>query len=115
MANKNSYHIFKNQKGGWDVKKTGAVRSSKHATTKVEAVESATSMLKKNGGGEIIVHNADGQVTDRKEYVLTAGRGHYKISIGNVRFVHRDRNGRIISESKSIADKPFPEKNNAAE
>lgn len=41
-----SQHVVSNSKGGWDVKKSGADRASKHFDTQAEAVKWATELAK---------------------------------------------------------------------
>jgi hypothetical protein len=62
---KNSYHVIAKSDGSWNVKKTGTKRASKSFSTKSEAVKDAGAMLKKSGGGELIIHKTDGRVSRR--------------------------------------------------
>lgn len=51
-------------RGGWDVKKEDAERSSAHTGTKEEAVGRAREIVKNQGGGEIRIANKDGDFID---------------------------------------------------
>lgn len=55
------HHVVPNQKGGWDVKKEGAKKSSVHTDTKKDAVDKGRS-ISKNQGSEFIVHGKDGKI-----------------------------------------------------
>lgn len=55
------HHVVPNQKGGWDVKKNGARKSSVHTDTKKDAVDKGRS-ISKNQGSEFIVHGKDGKI-----------------------------------------------------
>lgn len=59
---KNEHHVVPNKnKGGWDIKKSGSERSSKHFETKVEAVNAARK-ISQDQGTELVVHNKDGKI-----------------------------------------------------
>ncbi|NLZ68441.1 MAG: DUF2188 domain-containing protein [Spirochaetales bacterium] len=55
------HHVVPNQKGGWDVKKEGAKKSSVHTDTKKDAVDKGRS-ISKNQRSEFIVHGKDGKI-----------------------------------------------------
>ena len=65
---KNSYHVIAKSNGKWSVVKAGAERASGNFPTKSEAVKGAAGLLKKSGGGELIVHKTDGRVSSRNSY-----------------------------------------------
>ena len=52
MAKQKSHHVVPNPDGGWDVKKAGAERASKHSDTKQEAVEKGR-QISQNQGTEL--------------------------------------------------------------
>lgn len=54
-------HVVPNQNGGWDSKKGGADRASKHFETKKEA-EDYSRKLSINEGSELYVHGKDGKI-----------------------------------------------------
>ncbi|WP_421808693.1 DUF2188 domain-containing protein [Flagellimonas sp.] len=54
-------HVVPNQNGGWDSKKGGANRASKHFDTKKEA-EDYSRKVSKNEGSELFVHGKDGKI-----------------------------------------------------
>ncbi|MFA5605897.1 MAG: DUF2188 domain-containing protein [Leucobacter sp.] len=60
----NSRHVVSNPKGGWDVKKPGAGRSSAHADTQKQATQRATEIVRNSGGGEVRIHGRDGKIRD---------------------------------------------------
>lgn len=61
MAKRETRHIIPNADGGWDSKKGGAERASKHFDTKQEA-EKYSRELSKKEGSELIVHGKDGKI-----------------------------------------------------
>jgi hypothetical protein len=59
-------HVVPNEKGGWDVKSPGASRASAHLEAQEQAVDRARQILRKEGGGELIVHDRDGRIRDKQ-------------------------------------------------
>ena len=64
MGNDNVRHVVPSESGGWDVKVPHAQRSSAHTDTKAEALQRATEIVDNAGGGQVIPHNKDGQVSN---------------------------------------------------
>jgi len=65
MSKKEARHVVPNKdKGGWDVKKPNAERSSGHFPTQAEAEARAKEIVSKAGGGEVRIHNRKGQIRD---------------------------------------------------
>lgn len=59
---KGSHHVVPNsKKGGWDVKKDGASKSSGHFDTKKDA-EKAGRQISQNQETELVVHGKDGKI-----------------------------------------------------
>ena len=56
-----THHVVHNSKGGWDVKRGGAQRSSGHYETKAAAVK-AGSAISKNQKTEFLIHGKDGRI-----------------------------------------------------
>ena len=56
-----SHHIVPNPAGGWDVKRSGAERASRHFDTKAEA-EDAGREISRNQHTELVVHLKDGTI-----------------------------------------------------
>lgn len=54
-------HVVPNPDGGWDSKKGGAERASKHFDTKQDA-EKYSRELSKKEGSELIIHGKDGKI-----------------------------------------------------
>lgn len=62
MARK-SHHVVPNSKrGGWDIKREGAERSSGHYQTKRDAIDSAR-QISKNQKSELKIHNRNGRIS----------------------------------------------------
>ena len=59
-----SHHVVPAPQGGWNVKKGGATRASKHFDNKQDAIGSAREISRKQGT-ELVIHNKDGTI-DRK-------------------------------------------------
>lgn len=64
MGNDNIRHVVPNPNGGWDVKAPNADRASAHTETKAEAVDRAREIIQNAGGGQLIQHNKDGQISN---------------------------------------------------
>jgi hypothetical protein len=57
-----THHVVPNPyKGGWDIRKSNAERSSGHFDRKEDAVDHARE-ISRNQGSELIVHNRDGRI-----------------------------------------------------
>ncbi len=64
---KTTQHVVPAPNGGWNVKKGGAERATKHFDTKAPAVQYATK-ISKNQGAELVIHNKDGRVSNPNSY-----------------------------------------------
>ena len=59
---KKEHHVVQNPtRGGWDVKRNGAQRSSIHTDTKAEAVKVGR-IMSQRAGSELVIHGADGRI-----------------------------------------------------
>jgi uncharacterized protein YdaT len=65
--NENYRHVVHNPAGGWDVKKPHADRASGHFDNKQDAVQRGREIAQ-NAGGELVVHNQDGRISERRSY-----------------------------------------------
>lgn len=61
MPRKEHHVVHNSSKGGWDVKRSGAQRSSVHVSTKAEAVKVGR-IMSQRAGSELVVHRADGRI-----------------------------------------------------
>lgn len=61
MVRKTVHVVPNSDRGGWDVKKGGGERSSKHADTKKEA-EKAARKISQDEGSELVIHGKNGQI-----------------------------------------------------
>jgi Uncharacterized protein conserved in bacteria (DUF2188) len=52
------------ERGGWDVVKPGAQRSSAHEGTKREAMDRGRQILRRAGGGELTERDKQGRIKD---------------------------------------------------
>jgi len=64
MARRNERHVVPNSGGGWDVKKPNASRASSHHDTQAQAEARAKGIVARAGGGEVVIHGADGRIRD---------------------------------------------------
>jgi Uncharacterized protein conserved in bacteria (DUF2188) len=64
MAKDNRCHVVPNQGGGWDVVAPGADRASSHLPTQKDAEERAKQIVSNLGGGEVVIHDRQGQIRD---------------------------------------------------
>jgi hypothetical protein len=56
--------VVRSKRGGWEVRREGAIRSSARADTQREAVDRAREIALRAGGGDIVVHSRDGKLRD---------------------------------------------------
>ncbi len=56
--------VKQNAEGSWDVMREGDRRASVHDTTQREAVRRARAILRKLGGGDVVVLDREGKVTE---------------------------------------------------
>jgi uncharacterized protein YdaT len=68
MAKRTTYHVTKNQAGGWDVKKAGAKRASGNVGTKQQAVSRGKELAKGAPLGQIKIHGRDGKIQTEHTY-----------------------------------------------
>jgi hypothetical protein len=61
---KASYHVVPAPGGGWSVKKSGAVRASKHFNNKEDAERWAQEAVRSHGV-EVYIHRRDGTVEQK--------------------------------------------------
>lgn len=59
---------------GWSVKKDGSDRVESLHPTQREAVDHARTLLRKAGGGELLIHTRDGRIRDKDTVFRTASR-----------------------------------------
>ena len=64
---RNETHVVSNPRGGWDIKKPGASRSSGHFDTKKEAEDRART-ISRNQGSELVIHNKDGKISRKDSH-----------------------------------------------
>ena len=64
---KNSHHVVPAPDGGWNVRKAGAERASKHFPTQDKAVTWARE-ASKSSRGELVVHRRDGTIRDKDSH-----------------------------------------------
>lgn len=63
----NQHHIVPNPKGGWDVKRSGSIKSSAHFETKAEAVRGGRT-ISQNQNTEMFIHGKNGQIQSRDSH-----------------------------------------------
>jgi uncharacterized protein YdaT len=64
---KKTTHIVPNPQGGWDVKQSGAQRSSGHFDKKQEAVDRGR-IISNNQKTELVIHNKNGQIGEKDSH-----------------------------------------------
>lgn len=55
------------QQGGWNIKKDGAQRATKHFDTKVAAI-SVARKIARNQGTELVIHNRHGRIQQKDSH-----------------------------------------------
>jgi hypothetical protein len=61
---RNERHVVPNPRGGWDVEAPHAGRASSHHDTQAEAIDGSREIVHNSGGGELVIHSADGRIRD---------------------------------------------------
>lgn len=61
MAKRKTHHVLPDPKGGWNVKKGGASRASRHFDRKKDA-ETYARQVSQNQGTELIIHGKDAKI-----------------------------------------------------
>jgi hypothetical protein len=64
---KKTHHVVPNPDGGWNVKKGGADRASKHFEKKQDAVDWGRDVSRKQGS-EFVIHRKDGTIQDKDSH-----------------------------------------------
>jgi hypothetical protein len=64
MSKPNDRHVVPHDEGGWDVVAPGSERASAHLNTQAEAIDRAREIVGNAGGGEIVIHDRQGQIRD---------------------------------------------------
>lgn len=62
-----THHVVPSSQGGWNVKKGGAEKASKHFNTQKEAINFAIG-VSKNQESELLIHRKDGVIRDSRSY-----------------------------------------------
>jgi hypothetical protein len=65
--NPGSHHVVPNADGGWDVKKSGAIRSIRHFDKKQDAID-AGRQISQNQGTEFYIYGKDGKIQGRDSH-----------------------------------------------
>jgi hypothetical protein len=66
---KEQRHVMPSPGGGWDVARPGSSRPSSHHDTQEAAISRARMVLREQGGGELVIRGADGEITRRNRIV----------------------------------------------
>ena len=61
MASKTTHHVVPATDGGWNVKKGGSEKTSKHFEKKEEAIDYGRK-VSKNQDSELVIHKKDGRI-----------------------------------------------------
>jgi hypothetical protein len=64
---RNTHHVVPDPKGGWSVKKGGAVRASRHFARKSDA-ESWGRKVSTEQGSDLVIHKRDGTIQRKDSY-----------------------------------------------
>ena len=62
MTKPNSRIVQRHDNDGWEVRKPGASRASAVASTQAEAIQRARDILENDGGGELKIRSARGNI-----------------------------------------------------
>lgn len=58
---RNTHHVVHSSNGGWNVKRGGASRASKHFDTKAEAIKAGRE-ISRNQKTEFVIHGMNGRI-----------------------------------------------------
>lgn len=61
---RNERHVTRHPDGGWQVVKPNAERASQRTRTQADAIDRARKIMENLGGGEVVIHNRQGQIRD---------------------------------------------------
>ncbi|OFX29500.1 MAG: hypothetical protein A2X08_10600 [Bacteroidetes bacterium GWA2_32_17] len=67
MSKQKSHHVVPNSDGGWDVKKAGSERASKHYDKKQEAVDGGRE-ISQNQHTEFVIHGKNGKIHQKDSH-----------------------------------------------
>jgi len=67
MASKRPIHVVHNPDGGWDSKREGASRASKHFDTQKEALETSRDTARRDKT-ELSIHGRNGKIREKDSY-----------------------------------------------
>lgn len=57
-----THHVVPNPSGGWDIKRGGAARATRHHDNKQDAIDQAREVSRRQGT-ELRIHNKDGRIS----------------------------------------------------
>ena len=57
-----THHVVPNRDGGWDEKRGGSERASRHFDNKRDAIDQGRD-ISRNQGTEFVIHNRDGKIS----------------------------------------------------
>jgi len=64
---KKSQHVVRSSDGGWDVKKGGSTRATKHFEKQQDAIDYGRKVAR-NQNAEFYVHGRDGRIREKDSY-----------------------------------------------
>jgi hypothetical protein len=67
VAKKPGIHVVPNPDGGWNSKKEGASRASRHFDTQKDAIEAARETARRDKT-ELSIHGKDGRIREKDSY-----------------------------------------------
>ena len=67
MSKSKSHHVVHNPNGGWDVKKGGAEKASKHFDIKKDAIDAGRE-ISQNQKTEFFIHGLDGKIQQKDSH-----------------------------------------------
>jgi len=68
MPKRSKFHVVPSKKGGWNIKKEGQNRASKHFDRKQDAVKWGREKAKQEKPSQIIIHKKDGKIQSEHTY-----------------------------------------------
>ncbi len=67
--NRRTHHVVPAHDGGWNVKKGGGQRASRHFDTKIDAINTGR-VISRNQHSELVIHNTKGRISRSNSHTI---------------------------------------------
>ena len=66
--NRKTHHVVPAHNGGWNIKRGGSMRASRHIDTKINAIDIGR-IISRNQHSELVIHNRNGRISRCHNYL----------------------------------------------